>query len=366
MERIEIYGKFCRSWEGGWDDNQNSPDGPKMRGISYKTYCEYRKAKKLSTPTRTDLRNMTVAEWTEVLRWKVWNKIKADKIKDEWLAYLIADSVWMSGLDYVKEVQTSVGAKADGAIGPETLGKINEKDPLKLFNKLWEQREQFFTEEAEKGKNSVFLKGWLNRLNSIKYGCLANNANATAEAEHEKMEKIEKYGKFCRSWEGGWSNNPNDSGGATMKGVTYKTYCNYKAAKKQPKPTLTELRNITNGEWEEVLRWFFWDEICADQIKDEWVTYLLVDSVWMSGTGYIKRVQSLLGLAADGKIGKASLAKINGMDGQELFKMLWDQREKFFRSIAKNKNKVFLNGWLRRLNNVQYGFLCCNGGTRLT
>lgn len=32
------------------------------------------------------------------------------------------------------------------------------------------------------------------------------------------MTRIEKYGIFCRSWEGGWSNHPNDKGGATMRG----------------------------------------------------------------------------------------------------------------------------------------------------
>ena len=57
------------------------------------------------------------------------------------------------------------------------------------------------------------------------------------------MTKIEKYGIYCRSWEGGWSNHPNDSGGATMKGVTYTTFCNYRKAKgRRPKARLTICR----------------------------------------------------------------------------------------------------------------------------
>ena len=361
MERIEIYGKFCRSWEGGWYEDPKSDDGPKMSGVTYKTLCDFRKAKKQAAPTKTDLRNISVAEWNEVLRWSVWNRIKADKIKDESVAYLIADCVWMSGLDYVKNVQSTLGVKADGIIGPVTLGKINEKEPDKLFNKLWEQREKYLNELAQEGNNKSLLKGWLNRLNSIKYGCLCNNSTTVAE----KMEKIEKYGKFCRSWEGGWSNHPKDPGGATMKGVTYKTFCNYRKAKNLPKPTLTELRNITIGEWTEVLRWGYWDRIKADEIKDEWVTYLLMDCVWMSGTGYMKKVQTLLELTADGVVGKKTLAKINSIDGKKLFNMLWQMRERNFRYIARGDKKVFLKGWLNRLNCVQYGFLCCNGGTRL-
>lgn len=180
------------------------------------------------------------------------------------------------------------------------------------------------------------------------------------------MEKIEKYGNFCRSWEGRWSNNPKDKGGATMKGVTYKTFCNYRKAKKLPKPSLTDLRRITVKEWNEVLRWGYWDKIKADKIKDEWVTYLLADCVWMSGVGYVKRVQKLLGLEADGIIGTKSLAKINSMKGEELFKLLWDQREKYLRSIATGTNAIFLKGWLRRLKSVQYGCLLANTGQRIT
>ncbi|MBQ3364044.1 MAG: hypothetical protein IJG42_08870 [Muribaculaceae bacterium] len=365
MERIEIYGKFCRSWEGGWDENQNSPDGPKMRGISLKTFKEYCKAKKLNEPTRTDLRNMTVSIWTDVMKWRVWDKIKADKIQDEWLAYLIADSVWMSGTDYIKEVQENVGAGADGIVGKETLGKINEKDPDKLFKKLWDKREAHFNALAQEPNNEKLLKGWLNRLNSISHGCLCNNGSD--EEPEVKMSKIEKYGVFCRSWEGGWSDNPHDHGGATMKGVTIATYTNYRKAKGLPKPTKTDLRNITNTEWNEVLRWFFWDKIKADKINDEWVTYLLVDAVWMSGITYVKKVQSELGLTADGVIGQQTLAKINGMDGEKLFQKLWKQREKFLKNIAKNgHNKDFLKGWMNRLNSVHYGYLSCSNGTRIS
>ena len=177
------------------------------------------------------------------------------------------------------------------------------------------------------------------------------------------MERIEKYGKFCRSFEGGWSNHPNDSGGATMKGVTYKTFCEFRAAKGMKKPTLTDLRNITDAEWNAVLRWHTWDKIKCDEYKSQWVAYLLADCVWMSGRGYIKRVQSLYGLKADGLVGPKTLAKLNGLDQQSLFNTLWQQRKNFLQGIAQGKNSVFLKGWIRRLNAIKYGSLTCNGGT---
>ena len=44
-------------------------------------------------------------------------------------------------------------------------------DGKKLFEMLWEQRKKFF-QSIGTGKNSVFLKGWLRRLECIKYGSL--------------------------------------------------------------------------------------------------------------------------------------------------------------------------------------------------
>nr|DAR62570.1 MAG TPA: putative Peptidoglycan domain protein [Bacteriophage sp.] len=35
-------------------------------------------------------------------------------------------------------------------------------------------------------------------------------------------------------------------------------------------------------------------------------------------------------------------------------------REKFLQDISKGKNSVFLKGWLRRLNGIQYGKLINN------
>ena len=179
------------------------------------------------------------------------------------------------------------------------------------------------------------------------------------------MTRIEKYGIFCRSWEGGWSNHPNDKGGATMKGVTYKTFCDFRKAKGLPKPSVLDLKNITDKEWNSVLEWHTWGKIRADEIDDEWVAYLLADSVWMSGAGYLKRVQSILGLKPDGIIGPISLRKMNTMNGQNLFNILWQQRENFYKGIGVGNNSVFLKGWMRRLNCVRHGYLLCNGGKYL-
>lgn len=176
------------------------------------------------------------------------------------------------------------------------------------------------------------------------------------------MTRIEKYGTFCRSWEGGWSNHPNDKGGATMKGVTYKVFCSFRKSRGLKEPTLLDLKNISDKEWNAVLRWHTWDRIKCDDYRSEWVAFLLADCVWMSGVGYIKRVQRMCGLKDDGVVGPKTLAKLNGLDQQALFNTLWQQRKNFLQGIANGKNSVFLAGWLRRLNSVRYGSLKLNNG----
>lgn len=179
------------------------------------------------------------------------------------------------------------------------------------------------------------------------------------------MTRIEKYGIFCRSWEGGYSNHPNDKGGPTMKGVTLKTFTSYRRTKGLPAPTINDLKNITEKEWNAILRWHTWDKLHCDDLKSQWVAYLLADCVWMSGVGYIKRVQRLYGLKDDGVVGPKTLAKLNGIEQRLLFNSLWQQRNAFLQGIAKGNNSVFLDGWIRRLNSVRYGSLKLNNGKTL-
>jgi hypothetical protein len=49
-----------------------------------------------------------------------------------------------------------------------------------LFELIWKEREAHFNRIA-KGKNSIFLKGWMKRLNSIHYGYLLPNGKASGK-----------------------------------------------------------------------------------------------------------------------------------------------------------------------------------------
>ena len=152
---------------------------------------------------------------------------------------------------------------------------------------------------------------------------------------------------FILKWEGGFVNDPNDSGGATNKGVTLATFRKFKGTS----ATVDELKAITDEDWTAIFKDMFWGKCRADEINSQAVANLIVDWYWMSGTNAIKYVQRLIGTTEDGIVGKQTLARLNAK-GDGLAPQIYDYRKDFYHRIVANRptQKRFLRGWLDRLN----------------
>lgn len=170
------------------------------------------------------------------------------------------------------------------------------------------------------------------------------------------MANSSKLVPFILQWEGGFVNDPDDLGGATNKGITIGTFAEYKKRKGQKAPTVADLKNISDAEWHDVFKSLYWDRWKADEIKSQSVANILVDWVWASGSHGIKRPQRLLGVKADGIVGKQTIAAVNAMDAATLFKMIKDDRAKFIDEIckARPKNEKYRKGWMNRINAIRY------------
>lgn len=157
---------FIRKWEGGYANDPDDKGGCTMMGVTIKTYQKYFGKDK----TCEDLKNITDEEWLEIFKKGYWDCWKADQIENQSIALLVVDCGWGSGpVTAIKKVQECLGCKADGKVGPKTLAALNNKNTLTTFRKLWSMRYVWFHQIAEKGNNKKFLRGWLNRLNDIKY-----------------------------------------------------------------------------------------------------------------------------------------------------------------------------------------------------
>ena len=157
---------------------------------------------------------------------------------------------------------------------------------------------------------------------------------------------------IIKKWEGGYSDNPNDRGGATNSGVTLAVYQSVYGKNK----TKNDLKRMTNEQWNYIFTKLYWNKWKADEIKNQSIANILVDWVWMSGLGTIKKIQSLFGLTADGIVGNKTISYINSHDQEEVFNKIWNRRKQFYESLVKNNpsQKVFLKGWMNRLNTFKF------------
>lgn len=178
------------------------------------------------------------------------------------------------------------------------------------------------------------------------------------------MAKSATLKPFIRSWEGGFAIVKGDRGGATKWGVTIGTFRTVYGRQK----TVDDLKAMTEEQWNHIFVVYFWNKWRADDISSQSVANILVDWVWASGTGTIKKVQKLLGVAVDGVVGPKTIAALNGYpDGQRvLFDRIKVLRTAYINSISKGDQAKFKKGWTRRLSGIQFGRLVYSDGTAVT
>ena len=158
---------------------------------------------------------------------------------------------------------------------------------------------------------------------------------------------------FILRWEGGFVNDPDDSGGATNKGVTIGTFRQFYGKDK----TIEDLKNITDEQWLTIFKNGYWNPWKADNINNQSIANICVDWAWASGTKTsIKQVQKILNVSIDGIVGPKTLAAINESNQKELFDKIYNARIEFINNIVKRKpsQKKFLKGWTNRINDFKF------------
>lgn len=166
------------------------------------------------------------------------------------------------------------------------------------------------------------------------------------------MADFKKYAPALLQLEGGYVYHPADMGGPTMKGVTLRSYQEYFGAHK----TINDLKNISYGDWQHIMKTGYWDKCRADEIYSQAVAEIAVDWCVNSGVAGIRRVQEIVGAKPDGIVGPITLSLINSSDPKMLFDRIMAARKQFYINIVKRNpsQKVFMNGWMNRLGLFEY------------
>jgi lysozyme family protein len=153
--------------------------------------------------------------------------------------------------------------------------------------------------------------------------------------------------------EGGWSDNPADPGGATMKGVTLANFRRYV----KPSATKADLHAITAEQLATVYRRFYWDAVAGAQLPDG-VDYATFDFAVNSGPGRAaKYLQAAVGAVQDGRIGPATLAAVKARPAGVVIDALCDARLAYLKRIKDDKGNLlwltFGKGWTSRVASVR-------------
>lgn len=152
---------------------------------------------------------------------------------------------------------------------------------------------------------------------------------------------------FVLRWEGGWSDHPQDPGGATMKGVTLATFIAWCAAQGRPKPDKATLKSISDADVEAIYRRNYWDACRCDQLPPA-LALLVFDMAVNAGPGRAARIlQATVGATVDGAIGPQTLAKAAQAGGGVAAVVEFSARRGLHYG-SLSTFKTFGLGWMRR------------------
>lgn len=158
--------QFAFAAEGGYSNHKNDKGGSTNLGITQKTFDSAKEKGVIDTDI-TDVKYITKDLALEIYKKNYWDPIKADQLPNGIDVALFDMAINSGQKNAVKTLQKAIGVTSDGLIGPNTLNAIKnyEGDLVKDFNN---QRREFYNSIIEKDPSqSVFEKGWKNRVNNL-------------------------------------------------------------------------------------------------------------------------------------------------------------------------------------------------------
>lgn len=166
------------------------------------------------------------------------------------------------------------------------------------------------------------------------------------------MAKIDGSIEYVLTNEGGYSNDPQDAGGATNWGITHADLSKWRRSPVSNQ----DVKNMTKTEAMEIYNAYYWQPLHLDGIDDQAIATCVFDTgvnrgIYV-GASYAQRVVNELGgnIAVDGKIGPISTASINSFKRRDFIADYYTLVKAGYDAIVSQhpSQRVFYNGWMNR------------------
>jgi hypothetical protein len=173
------------------------------------------------------------------------------------------------------------------------------------------------------------------------------SAAAQPAAPAKKANNFDKCVDVILKWEGGFTNDPQDPGGATNWGITIGELKIWR----DPKPvTIGDVQSLKKDEAIEIFRTNYWNKMRCDDLAPG-VDLVVFDFGVNAGIGRAARMlQDVVGAEQDGSVGPATVAAANAQDATRVIKAMTEKRLAYYQSLPGWNH--FGKGWSNRTSDV--------------
>lgn len=161
---------FEQARKKGFAHDPDDRGGATMIGITLSTFAAWRKAKGRPAPSVRDLKAISYSEWRDIVEHDFWQRCKADDLRSQSVAVMLADFTFHSGAHGIKALQKILAVQPDGIVGAKTLTAANNTEAHVLFAALKAARLRFLAAIVKNNpKQQKFLKGWTARVEALAF-----------------------------------------------------------------------------------------------------------------------------------------------------------------------------------------------------
>ena len=166
------------------------------------------------------------------------------------------------------------------------------------------------------------------------------------------MQSFDQALSFTLSEEGGYVDDPRDTGRATNRGVTQAVYDDWRAEQKLPQQ---KVLLITAIETATLYRERYWQPACCESMPLPVAVAHFDWSVNHGVPGAKATLQLCLGVAMDGNVGPQTLAALAQVVDPVMFSIRYNlaRRQWYLQRVKDHPDQgAFLKGWLGRCDRL--------------